>query len=92
VSTDEIYPSLLSPSLTSIPSHEEAAILSGTSGIESDNPTPPSNSVADSTIPQRNMGVPPKGSSNTNKWKNKLKWKQANNWVIVQYSKEEEKA
>jgi hypothetical protein len=52
----------------------------------------PSDIVADSTVPQQNMGGRPKGSSNANKQKNKLKWKQATNWVIVRYSEEKENA
>jgi hypothetical protein len=104
VCSNEASHSPLSASLTSIPCHEEAAILSGTSaresgnppttsnipadspilsgtsGRESDNPPPPpSDIVADSTIPQQNMGGWPKGSSNANKRKNEPKWKQAKN-------------
>jgi hypothetical protein len=92
VSSNEASPSPSSPLSTSIPSHEEAAILSGTSGRESGNPPPPSNIAAESTILQQNMGGQPKGSSNVNKWKNELKWKQATNWVVLQYSEEKENA
>ena len=39
--------------------------------------------VAAFTEPQQNIGGQPVRSTNTNKQKNKQKWKQATNWVIV---------
>ena len=47
--------------------------------------------AAASTEPQRNMGGRPIGSTNANKQKNEWKWKQAINWVVIQYSEEKEK-